>query len=447
MQSILIRTRNNKAQNMLQQHVQKRTHECAVRGVVLMLVLVASIGLSSCDMRVLNDEVAITQDGAQSANGTVLAVAGMLKSGFTIHQEIHWAASFVGEQELSPNRQDQTFVFAARIANENLVAADNSQNSTISRELYSAFALTDVVEAGLQNRFSANDGSDSKAKALITANMLAIRGILYADLAKFYQEIVEPKTGARLTPETAKQRAIDLLTQASRRWQEYYANPAPLPINAAGMLGVRVVGTTVTPDSAAVRKFVNSYIGMLHFDTGTRPQAAPFLANGYVQSDGGRELGYLTIDALNGPGVYPTARNFVAFRGLNTYSADFIRNRIPADTSRRAPSNWFAPGVATAINYFYPPSVRYPLITWQEVALMQAQTGAADSTTVKRNVLQSWNIPAPVATALSTDATITLERIARYEYIGRGRRWSVGNPATRQAWQRWPVSVELNVGN
>jgi len=444
MQNVIIRSGNKSVQTILQ---QKQKHEYAVKSVALMLVAAVSLALSGCDMRVLNDEIAITQDGANSPNGTVLAVAGMLKSGFGIHQEMHWAASFIGEQELSPNRQDQTFVFAARIANENLVAADNSQNSTISRGVYSAFALTDVVEAGLQNRFSTNDGSDSKAKALIAANMLAMRGILYADLAKLYEVIVEPKTGARLTPEAAKQRAIDLLTQAAGRWQEYYANPAPLPVNAAGMLGVRVVGTTVTPDSAAVRKFVNSYIGMLHFDTGTRPQAPPFLANGYVQADGGRELGYLTIDALNGPGIYPTARNFFAFRGLNTYSADFIRNRIPADTSRRAPANWFAPGVATAANYFYPPSVRYPLITWQEVALMQAQTNATDSVAVKRTVLQSWNIPAPVATALSTDATITLERVARYEYIGRGRRWSVGNPATRQAWQRWPVSIELNVGN
>jgi hypothetical protein len=403
-------------------------------------------------MRVLNDETAISQDGARSPGGTVLAVPGMLKEGFRAYQEMTWASGIVGEQELSPNRQNVTFVFAVRIADEGFVASDNSQNRTISERVYTTFSLASIIEQGIaNNRFSTDAASDARFKALLTANVRFMQGLLYANLAKFYETIIEPRTGAQLTPEQAKQRAIELLTQAGAQWQTYYTSAAPLPaaFSITGFVGVRP-GTapgTFVPDSAAVRKFIASYIAMLHFDTGTRQQAVPFLANGYVQADQGREVGIQTIDALTGSGVYPTARNYFAFGGLNNYSASFIANRIPADTLRRAPSNWFSPAAANAANYFFPPAARYPLISWQEVALMQAELGQADSAAVKRAVLQSWNIPAAVAMTLSADPAITLERVARYEYIGRGRRWSVGNLMTRQPWRRWAVANELRIDN
>jgi hypothetical protein len=417
----------------------------------MLTALLTGLFAAGCDLRVLNDETAITQDGASSANGTVLAVTGMLKEGFRAHQEITWSASLIGEQELSPNRQNQTFVFAARISNEGLVAADNSQNRTMAERVYTAFSLANIVEQGVAaNRFSPNDASDARVKALMLANVRFMQAVLYTDLAKFFETIVEPRTNARLTPDQAKQRSIELLQQAGQQWQTFFNSTAPIPssVPVTGFVGVRPgTGGAVTLDSAAVRKFIPSYIAMLHFDTGARPQALPLLANGYVAADQGRELGYQTIDALTGSGVYPTARNYFAFGSLNSFSPSLVANRIPADTLRRAPSNWFVSGVATAANYFYPPAARYPLISWQEVALMQAQLGAADSVAAKRAVLQSWNIPAPVAMSLSADPTMTLERVARYEYVGRGRRWAVGNPQTGQPWRRWPLSDNLNIGN
>ncbi|MCS6807429.1 MAG: hypothetical protein RML40_01700 [Bacteroidota bacterium] len=407
--------------------------------------------LSSCDMRVLNDEVAISAPRATTPEGTVLAVSGMIKTALNAHDEMCWASGLVGEQEFSPNRQNIGFVFAVRISNENTIAADNSQNSTIVTAVYSAFALCDVVEQGIErNTFSSNSGQDAKAKALMSANMLMIRGLLYSDLAKFYSEIREPKTNAKLTPDQAKTRAIELLLQARAKWAEYYANPSPLPsgFSPAGMFGVRAgAGGTFLPDSAAVRKFVNSFIGMIHFDQGTRQQAAPFLAAGYLPSDAGQELTYQTIDALTGPGIYPRVRNYYAFQNLNSYSASFIANRIPADTNRRAPSNWFSPVAVSPANYFFPPAARYPLITAQEVALMQAELGIRPRAEVIAQVLQSWRIPAAVATTLANDPAITLERVARYEYVGRGRRWSVGNPSTGQPWPRWQPSLEMNIGS
>jgi hypothetical protein len=416
------------------------------------LATASLILLASCDLRVLNDEVAISSERAGTANGTILAVSGMLKSGFAVHQEIGWAASLVGEQELSPNRQNTSFVFAVRISNEGLLASDNTENSTISAGVYSTFALTDVVEKGLSaNRFSTDNAQDAKAKSLMAANMLMIRGILYSDLAKFYAEVVEPKTNARLTPEQAKSRAIDLLQQAQAKWAEYYANAATLPatFSPAGMAGIRA-GTapgTFTPDSTAVRKFVNSFVGMIHFDLGTRQQAAPFLAAGYDATDAGRELSYLTVDALTGAGVYPTARNYFAFQNLNGYSSSFSQNRITADTLRRAPSNWFAATAVAPANYFYPPAVRYPLISWQEVVLMQAELGARPAAEVISAVLQSWRIPAAAAMTLSSDPAVTVQRVARYEYIGRGRQWSAGDPTKNgQAWSKWQTPLELNIG-
>lgn len=401
--------------------------------------------LASCDLRVLNDEAAITQDAVNTANGTVLAAAGMLKNGFAAHQEIGWTSALIGEQELSPNRQNQTFVFAVRIANESIVAADNSQNATVVRGIYTALSLADVVEKGVaSNTFSTNAAADAKAKALLTANVLFMRGLLYGDLAKFYVNTLEAKTGATLAPDAAKQRAIDLLTQAQQKWQEYYSNTATAPISVAGLVGVRAGATagTFVPDSAAVRKFVNSYIAVLHFDMGTKPQATPYLANGYVAADQGLEVSYPVQNALTGAAIYPTVRNYVAFGGLNSYSASFIANRIPADTSRRAPSAWYLAATANNIDYFYPGTGRYPLVSWQEVALMRAQLGAQDSIQVKAAVLQSWRIAAALATTLASDASITLDRISRYEYAGRGRRWSaVGS------YQRWPLANELNVSN
>ena len=63
---------------------------------------------------------------------------------------------------------------------------------------------------------------------------------------------------------------------------------------------------------------------------------------------------------------------------------------------------------------------------------------AAASATISL-VLQSWKITKVRADALSIDPTITLDRVSRFEYAGRGRRWSaVGSYA------KWELANEFN---
>jgi hypothetical protein len=199
---------------------------------------------------------------------------------------------------------------------------------------------------------------------------------------------------------------------------------------------------------------------MLYFDTGAKASATPFLALGYVAADAGKEIGILNINALSGAGLYPEWRSGAEFQ-LNGYSQKLVDNRIAADTLRRAPARWFVParGITVdanrlAMNYFFPQSpltattpaggatlAAFPIITWQEVALMQADAaiGKADATATKAAVLASWKIPMARAMTLAADATVTLERVARYEYVGRGRRFSAVGTYTK-----WEVSNEFN---
>jgi hypothetical protein len=73
------------------------------------------------------------------------------------------------------------------------------------------------------------------------------------------------------------------------------------------------------------------------------------------------------------------------------------------------------------------------------VALMKADPAInkAKASDVIESVLVSWRIPAATAKTLST--TLALDRVARYEYVGRGRRWSaVGT------YPKWQVANEFD---
>lgn len=408
--------------------------------------------VSACKMEVIDNPTAIRPETLARAEGALALTAQVLKSGFVAHEQLMWCAGTIGEEEFRIIGQGGQFANSARIAAERSVASDNPINSTNARLVYTTFSLIrDAQNALASSTFSANQNEDTKAKALINANLKMIEGLMYADMCKFYENTPEPGTGNNLSPEEAKTRAIAALQEAKNQWVQYSANTA----RDASLAGVPIVTGLFTNAARSGEKLVDSYIGMLHFDTGTRGQAAAFLANGYVASDAATQVGYRVINALTGPGVYPTAVNNTVF-SINDYSTSFINDRIPGDVVRRgAPVNWFDPtvAIATRINYFFPlppttgggltPVTRYPLITWQEVALMQAELGNADRTQVISAVLASWGIPAADVARLAADPAITLQRVARYEYIYRGRRWSLGFNAN--TYRRWPLSFEFNL--
>lgn len=409
---------------------------------------------NACDMKVIDNPVAITPDNATNAAGTVALVANALKNGFEAYQQMNWAAGLVGQEELRSIGQSGQFLFANRIAQEGIVAADNSQNATIARRAYTTFALvTDALDGIQKNTFSTTPAQDAKAKALLTANAKAIEGVLYANLCKFYEQIPEPGTGNLLPPDEAKNRAIRALQEAKAAFVQYSAAAVPDPVVGGASVATGLLGNT----NRSGEKLCDSYIGMLHFDTGTRDQAATFLANGYTPADQATQAGYRVINALSGPGLYPPAVNYVAF-SVNDYATGFLNERIPGDVNRRgAALNWFDATIslATRINYFYPvppgagaitPVVLYPLITWQEVALMRAELGQVDAAQTVQQVLQSWGVPAVQAQEIAADRTAyPLERIARYEYVGRGRRWSAVNAQRPNTYRRWPIAQEFNV--
>lgn len=414
-----------------------------------MLVIVF---VSACKMEVIDNPTAIRPETLARAEGALSLTAQAIKSGFAAHEQMMWCAGTVGEEEFRIIGQGGQFANSGRIAAERIVASDNPINSTNARLVYTTFSLIkDAQNALTSSTFSTNQGSDTKAKALINANLKMIEGLMYADMSKFYESTPEPGTANPLSPEEAKTRAITALQEAKNQWIQYSGNTAP----DASLAGVSVTIGLFTNVARSGEKFADSYIGMLHFDTGTRGQAASFLANGYVAADAATQVGYRVINALTGPGVYPTAVNNTVF-SINDYSTSFINERIAGDVLRRgAPVNWFDPtvAIATRINYFFPlppttgggltPVTRYPLITWQEVALMQAELGSADRTQVISAVLASWGIPAADVARLAADPTVTLARVARYEYIYRGRRWSVGFNAN--TYKRWPLSFEFNL--
>jgi hypothetical protein len=407
-------------------------------------LLLASV-LVGCELTVLQDPKAFTVDKAQDANGAYQSATGAIKSIFDGHQKMAWAAGFIGNEEIQTVSESAISLTGLRLERENIVAKDNSFNRTIISTTYAGLALADNArEAINKNTFSA------KGKALLLANVGMAEGIAYGDMAKFYEGVVEYKTGAKLSPEAAKAKAIAALTDAINQFKAAAAIVDATPERLTGLFVDPVIG----------QKFCNSFIGMLHFDTGAKAQAGSFLEAGYVAADAGKEIGILNINALTGAGIYPEWRSGVEFQ-LNGYSQKFIDGRIVGDTLRRAPARWYVPakGISVdanrvAMNYFFPQSpltattpvggatlAAFPIITWQEVSLMLADPtiNKAKVADVMEQVLISWRITAANAKRLATDPTITLDRVARYEYVGRGRRWSaVGG------YKKWEISNEFN---
>ncbi|TAE32242.1 MAG: hypothetical protein EAZ91_05065 [Cytophagales bacterium] len=409
---------------------------------------IATLLLTSCELSVLEDPKAFTQDKAQDATGAYLSTAGAIKSGFDAHQRMAWAAGMIGNEEIESVLDNTITQYGLRLERENILAKDNTYNRSIVSVGYQALSLSDNARQAVEkSTFSV------KGKALLLANINLIEGIVYGDMAKFYSKVIEFGTGAELDPAAAKTKAITRLQEAITQFKAAAAIPDATPERLTGLVLDPVIG----------QKLLNSYIGMLYFDTGEKAKAAPFLALGYVQADGGKEVGIVNINTLTGIGVYPEWRNGVEFQ-LNGYSQKFIDNRITADTLRRAPARWYIRGQNIAIatnrvvaNYFFPQSplsattpaggatlAAFPLITWQEVALMQADPAinAAKASDVIEAVLISWRIPAATAKTLSTPGTpaaLPLDRVARYEYMGRGRRWSaVGS------YPKWEVANEFS---
>jgi hypothetical protein len=404
---------------------------------------IATLLLTSCELSVLEDPKAFTQDKAQDATGAYLSMAGAIKAGFDAHQRMAWAAGMIGNEEIESVLDNTITQYGLRLEKENILAKDNTYNRSIVSSAYQALTLSDNARQAVnKNTFSA------KGKALLLANINLIEGLVYGDMAKFYSKVVEFGTGTQLEPAAAKTKAIGQLQEAINQFKTAAGIADATPEKLTGLVLDPVIG----------QKLLNSYIGMLYFDTSEKAKAAPFLALGYVQADGGKEVGIVNINTLTGIGVYPEWRNGVEFQ-LNGYSQKFIDNRITADTLRRAPARWYIRGqnivIATnrvVANYFFPQSplsattpaggatlAAFPLITWQEVALMQADPaiGAAKASDVIEAVLVSWRIPAAAAKTLST--TLALDRVARYEYMGRGRRWSaVGS------YPKWEVANEFS---
>lgn len=405
--------------------------------------------LGSCDLAILQDPKAFTEDKAQDATGAYLSVAGAIRGIFDAHQKMAWAAGMVGNEEIESVQDNAITLYGLRIERENTVAKDNTLNRSIAAGAYQGLALTANARAAV-NKASLS----AKGKALLLANINLLEGMAYGDMAKFYAQVIEYGTGSPLTPDAAKTKAIAALNEAINQYKAAAAIAEPAPERLTGLYIDPVIG----------QKLCNSYIGMLHFDTNSKAQAAAFLSNGYVAADGGREIGIVNINTLTGIGLYPEWRNGVEFQ-LNGYSQKFIDGRITDDTLRRAPARWFLRGKGidqaanrVAMNYFYPQSplsattpvggatlAAFPLITWQEVALMLADPAVSPSVTAAQReativaVLTSWRISPARAAILAKDPSMTLDRVARYEYVGRGRRWSaVGT------YPKWEVANEFN---
>lgn len=422
--------------------VVRLAHKTQLSAVALAVCAFVVVG---CDLKVLQDPKAFTIDKAQDANGAYQSTSGAIKSIFDGHQRMAWAAGMVGNEEIESVLDNAITQYGLRIERENIITKDNTFNRSIVSITYQGLSLANNARQAVdKNTFSA------KGKALLLANINMVEGIAYADMAKFYAQVIEYGTGASLSPDQAKTKAIGLLAESINQFRAAAA--------IADAATERLVGLYLDP--VIGQKFCNSYIAMLHFDTGTKAQAAPFLDLGYVLADAGREIGIVNINTLSGIGVYPEWRNAVEFQ-LSGYSQKFIDNRITADTLRRAPATWFVRGKNISLpanrlvtNYFFPQSplsattpagsptlATLPLITWQEVALMQADPAInkATANVVETAVMTSWRIPATRAAALAADPAVTLERVARYEYIGRGRRWSaVGT------YPKWEVANEFN---
>jgi hypothetical protein len=407
---------------------------------------------SNCDLNVIDDPVGITPEKSTQGSGPLGLLSGALKSAFEGHNQMCWVAGLVGNEELSSISANisQTPIL---IEQQGKLPADLGQNSSQANLAYSALALAKNAREALAK--SANYSANAKTAML--ANISMIEGIMYGDWAKFYEAGYELGTGNKLTPEQTRTLAIARLEDAAKNFA------AIAPFGAADSLTAKGVFV----DGPMGVKFCNAFIGMLLFDTGAKTQAAAYLSKGYTKADIGKEFGYKNSNALttSGDAIYSAVLSGVQFQ-FNQYSPSFRTNAIPQDTFRRFPNNWTATQISLAdntnkINYFYPAApgtaataatipttsraAYYPIITAAEVILMQADPAvtsgitAAQTTQAIADVLTSWKMPAALVTTLSADPTITLERVARYEYAGRGRRWAVG-----AKYAKWPLALEFS---
>lgn len=406
--------------------------------------------LGSCKLEVIDDPVGITPDKANP----LFLIAGALKSGFEGHNQMCWAASLIGNEELKSISANisQTPI---QIETQGKVPADLGQNATQANLVYSALALASQAREAI-----GKSSASANVKAVQLANINLIEGMMYGDWSKFYEACYEFGIGKKMSPAEARTLAIARLDEAIKQFGAVSGG-----LSAAD--SAQVKGLFLNPTMAT--KFCNSFAGMLLFDTGQKSQAAAYLSKGYVRADAGLELGYKNSNSLTtgSDAIYSAVVSGVQFQ-LNQYAPSFIASRFPADTFRRYPSNWFVTQISLAdnagkINYFYPSApgggagqgvaaipaasrlAFYPIITANEVALMLADAAVSPSMTVEQrrqviaDVLQSWKIPSATATAIANDSGTTLERVARYEYAGRGRRWSaVGT------YQKWPLANEFN---
>jgi hypothetical protein len=404
---------------------------------------------SNCDLGVIDDPNGITQDKVADGKGPLYLLAGALKAGFEGHNQICWSAGLVGNEELASIAANisQTPI---QIEGQGKVPADLGQNTNQANLVYSSLALADNARKAVEK-----STYNAATKALFLANINMIEGIMYGNWAKFYEKGYEFGVGKELTADQTRDLAIAKLQEASKQFSTF--------ANATDLGGVAATGLFNNTDLGV--KFCNSFIGMLYFDTGAKAKAADFLVKGFTRADAGKEFGYKNSNALTSgaDAIYSAVASGAQFN-LNQYSTAFKNDRILQDTFRRFPSNWAAAQISIADNanklsYFYPaatgtalPTIPatsrlayYPIITANEVALMLADVAvtpsvsAAQKQQVISDVLTSWKIPVAVVATLAADATITLERVARYEYAGRGRRWSaVGKYA------KWPVANEFN---
>jgi hypothetical protein len=415
---------------------------------LLIPVLLAVLVLSNCKLNVLDDPYGITPDTAPANTGPLFFLAGAMKSGFEGHNQMCWTSGLIGTQELS-------YIAAAisqtpqRIQDEGVPAADLGQNASQANLVYTAFNLAE------KSRLMIEKGSyTAPTKALFLANIAMLEGILYGDWSKFYEKGYQFGSGKEMSPAETRDFAISRLNEAITQFNTY---------NNGTDFGTAAT-TGLFKDKDLAIKFCNSFIGMLYFDTGEKGKAASFLQKGYVIGDLGKELGYKNSNALtaNGDGIFSAVVSGASFQ-LNQYSPAFRAGAFPLDTFRRFPSNWQSAQISQAdnqnkVNYFYPAApgtgtipatsriTHYPIMSVAEVALMLADpavtTGitAAQQQVVYASVMQqSWKMPAAVATTYAADPATTLERVARYEYAGRGRRWAAvsGN-------KKWPLPVEFS---
>jgi hypothetical protein len=404
---------------------------------------------SNCDLNVIDDPNGITPEKVGDGKGPLFLLAGALKSGFEGHNQICWSAGLVGNEELASISANisQTPI---QIETQGKVPADLGQNTNQASLVYSSLALSTNARKAIEA-----SSYNPATKALFLANANLIEGMMYGDWAKFYEKCYEFGVGKELTPDQARDLAISKLQEAIKQFAAYN--------NATDLGGV--VATGLFTNSELGTKFCNSFIGMLYFDTGAKSKAAEFLQKGYVKADLGKELGYKNSNALTSgaDAIYSAVVSGTQFQ-LNQHSVSLRADRILSDTFRRFPATWGNPQISladniTKMNYFYPaapgtalPTIPatsrlpfYPIITANEVALMLVDAGVVPAVTFAQrqqtisDVLTSWKMPAAVVTTLSTDPSITLERVARYEYVGRGRRW-----AAAAKYAKWPVANEFS---